>query len=88
MAGYILAVCIFVLALVTTGRPARGQTIQQGRGRRMNVRIAGRLMDFNKIPIADATIGLADWKMTVWQPLTRTSATGDFVLRVRLQPGS
>ncbi len=79
--------CIAVLTLFATSDSAEERKIQQGSGPWLNVRVVGRLTDFEKVPIADATVGLAGFDATVWQPVTRSSATGDFELRVQLQPG-
>jgi esterase/lipase superfamily enzyme len=80
-----LAVCF--LAILVSRCPAEERPIQEGPGGQ-SVRIVGTLTDFQKAPIGDATIGLARWDMTVWQPLTRSSAAGTFELRVQLQPGA
>ena len=81
------AFCIAVLTLFATSGSAQERKIQQGTGPWINVRVAGRLTDFETVPIADAMVGLARFDATVWQPLARTSATGDFELRVQLEPG-
>ncbi|HUE25091.1 MAG TPA: alpha/beta hydrolase [Bryobacteraceae bacterium] len=81
-----LAICLFA-TLAATYCPAQRQPIQEGGGRRIDVRITGSLTDSRELPIAGATIGLARWDAAVWQPLARTSATGAFEVSVALQVG-
>ena len=76
-----------LLAFTASTVPAFAQLIQWGGGPKVNAVIVGKLVDFQNIPIAGARIGLATWKRTVWQPLSKSSADGTFELRVRIQPG-
>lgn len=79
---------LLALMMAVSYCPAQTQPIQQGAGRRIDLRITGRLTDARELPIAGAAIGLARWDATVWQPLARSSATGSFELRVGLQAGA
>src|SRR5450755_188287 len=81
------ALSLSLLTLAGLSGLAHAETIQQGDGPRVKVRITGKLLDFREAPIANATIGLARWDAIVWHPLGQSSEAGDFTLRVRLQPG-
>jgi esterase/lipase superfamily enzyme len=81
MATFHRTLCFVLLAVVATG-----QAIQQGRGG-LKVRIAGQLLDFRELPLADAAIGIARWDMTVWKKVATSSPTGEFDVSVLLQPG-
>lgn len=67
------------------GQPA---AIQQSGGEAFSVRIVGRLVDLEDVPIPGATIGLATWEATTWQPMSRSGADGTYDIRVRLQRGA
>ena len=94
--GYIMAamlqprpaLCLWVVTWAAAIPALRGQNLQSPNGRQFNVRITGKLLDFHDAPIAGAAIGLAPWDKGVWQPVTQTSAAGDFDLNVRLDPGA
>jgi Carboxypeptidase regulatory-like domain len=63
------------------------QRIQEGSAEAPEVQISGKLSDPRQAPIPGATIGIARWDHTRWQPLVQSSAAGTFQFRARLQPG-
>ena len=83
-----LSLIVSVIFTFVTIQSELGQATQQGISEKVNVRIVGRLLDFNDVPISNARIGIAPANEPVWRPLTTSSRTGVFEIRIRLQPGA
>jgi esterase/lipase superfamily enzyme len=83
----ILVACL-ILNTSSVGTDAQALKIQEiGPQQAIHIKIVGTLSDFEKAPIADAVIGIAPWRASVWQPLTKTLKDGSYSLTVDLQPG-